>query len=82
LKNIILKPAYIIQEGVTDLELYEGRKYTLRASVLLHNKKLYLYKNLVRFIHYDLYNPSSIDTKVHVNHLSRLPLLSDTRILT
>lgn len=82
-----LNPKYIIQEGVTDLDLFDDRKYTLRVFGLLHDKKLYMFRHFVRFMHYDRYNANSTDVKVHVNHLikygseHRLPIVSDEPLI-
>ena len=89
IKKINLKVNYIIQEGVTNLDLFENKKYTLRVYFLIHNKKLFLYSDMIRFIHHANYDANSCDVRVHVNHIldkigkveKRMPLINDKNII-
>lgn len=65
IKNLKLKRGYLIQEGVTNLDLYNNKKYTSRIIVLLHNKKMYFYKKYYSLIHKSEYNSKSLDSTVH-----------------
>lgn len=66
LKSIEISPRFIIQEGITDLDLYKGYKYTLRVFTLLHNKKFYLYRGLKKRVHNEKYNKEELNYDAHV----------------
>lgn len=77
LRSIEISPRFIIQEGITNLDLYEGYKYTLRVFTLLHNKKFYLYRGLKKRVHNEKYDKKELNYASHVsgsNYSERIPL--------
>ena len=46
LRSLEISPRFIIQEGIMDVDLHEGCKYTLRTFILIHNKQMYLYNKI------------------------------------
>ena len=77
LRSIEISSRFIIQEGVTDLDLYKGYKYTLRVFTLIHNKKFYLYGGLKKRVHGEKYDKNSLDYSIQVcgsNYSERLPI--------
>src|SRR5690606_4025692 len=62
------KPGYIIQEAVEDIDLIEGRKYTIRAYVLVANNAVYLFPDAVVVIHGKLYDPSDRSPEAQFLH--------------
>ena len=77
LRSIEISPRFIIQEGMTNLDLYEGYKYTLRVFTLLHDKKFYLYRGLKKRIHNEKYNKEELNYAAQVcgsNYSERIPL--------
>ena len=66
LRSIEIGPRFIIQEGMTNLDLYEGYKYTLRVFTLLHDKKFYLYRGLKKRIHNEKYNKEELNYAAQV----------------
>ena len=80
LRSIEISPRFIIQEGITNLDLYEGYKYTLRVFTLLHNKKFYLYRGLKKRVHNEKYNKEELNYAAQVcgsNYSERIPLYLD-----
>jgi len=80
LRSIEISSRFIIQEGVTDLDLYKGYKYTLRVFTLIHNKKFYLYGGLKKRVHGEKYDKNSLDYSIQVcgsNYSERLPIYLD-----
>ncbi|MFC0445814.1 tubulin--tyrosine ligase family protein [Pseudidiomarina halophila] len=68
LKSLELPKFHFIQEQVDEIELYEGRKYTARAYVFIHDKKLYVFDDGFVMIHGTPYNDKSIDFATQVDH--------------
>ena len=86
--SLKLKENYIIQEGVTDIDLTPDlKKYTIRSYILLFNKKMYLYTDMIKIIHHSIYSELNPDLKIHVDHQvrngynPRVPLKGDQRII-
>ena len=80
LMSIEISPRFIIQDGITNLDLYEGYKYTLRVFTLIHNKQFYLYRGLKQRVHGEKYNKNSLDYSIQVcgsNYSERLPIYLD-----
>ena len=80
LRSIEISSRFIIQEGVTDLDLYKGYKYTLRVFTLIHNKKFYLYGGLKKRVHGEKYDKNSLDYPIQVcgsNYSERIPIYLD-----
>jgi prolyl 4-hydroxylase len=63
-----LPPDYIVQAGVTDIRLVEGRKFTTRIYALIWNRGLYLYNDGFLVIHGVPYRPDSTDYAVQIDH--------------
>ncbi len=62
-------PQYnIIQEGIENMSLIKGRKFTSRIYVLIWNKTLFLFDEGFILIHAPLYIPGSTDYAVQVDH--------------
>ncbi len=59
---------YIIQEAVQDLALIEGKKFTLRAYVLVNQGQLYLFPAGIIVLHGAAYDPGSKDPMVQFEH--------------
>ena len=80
LKSIEISENFIIQEGITNLDLYQGYKYTLRIFILIHNQKLYLYSGIKKRIHNEKYCKNTLNYNIHVcggEYLERIPLYLD-----
>jgi hypothetical protein len=67
LKILQISEKFIIQEGITDLDLHDGYKYTLRIFVLIHDKKLYLYRGIKKRIHGKKYDMNSTEYNIHIS---------------
>ena len=59
---------HIIQEGIEDIALIRGKKFTCRIYVLIWNKSLYLFDEGFALIHAPAYRPGSTDYTVQVDH--------------
>ncbi|SBS31137.1 Tubulin-tyrosine ligase family protein [Marinomonas aquimarina] len=59
---------HIIQAGVTDLALFDGRKFTARAYCLIWNHTIYLYQNGFLVVHGREYDANSTDYAVQIDH--------------
>ena len=68
LANIDLKTNHIIQAGVTELALFEGKKFTVRVYCLVWRHKIYLYQNGFLVVHGVAYDPDSTDYRVQIDH--------------
>ena len=68
LHSFELKPNHIIQAGVSDIALYEGRKFTTRVYVLVWHGALYLYNNGFIVVHGVPYVEGSTDYAVQIDH--------------
>lgn len=68
LSKIELPENYIVQAGVTDLALFNGRKFTARAYCLIWNQTIYLYQNGFLVVHGREYDPNSTDYAVQIDH--------------
>ena len=58
----------IIQEAIQDLLLKDGKKFTLRVYVLVHEEKVYLFQDGIVVLHGAAYDPRSVDPKVQYDH--------------
>lgn len=58
----------IIQEAVQDLLLLDGKKFTLRVYVLVHEANVYLFQDGIVVLHGATYDPKSVDPKVQYEH--------------
>ena len=68
LKSYELGSTEIIQTAITDLDLMNGCKYTIRAYMLFHNNQMYIYDDACCIKHADPYDPHNTDHSVQVNH--------------
>lgn len=68
LSNHCIPPHSILQEAITGLRLYEGRKFTSRVYLMIWNRELYLYANGFLLVHGATYQPNSTDYAVQIDH--------------
>ena len=78
LRSLEISPKFIIQEGIMDIDLHEGCKYTLRTFILIHNKQMYLYNKIKKRIHNKLYDEKTLD---YFSQICGYPKSASTRIL-
>ena len=62
------KPGCIIQEAVQDLLLLHNKKFTLRAYVLVHRGRLWLFPAAIAVVHAAEYDPQSLHSSVQFDH--------------
>ncbi|KAJ9466424.1 putative beta-tubulin polyglutamylase [Diplonema papillatum] len=63
---------YVIQRGVSRLNLIDGKKWTIRSHVAVtHDLKLYCHRDGVVIVHADDYNPESLQRSVQILHNNR-----------
>lgn len=80
LKSIEISNKFIIQEGITNLDLYKGYKYTLRVFTLIYDNKFYLYTGIKKRVHNEKYIKDSTNYSAQVcgsNYLERIPIYLD-----
>ena len=59
---------YVIQQGVRDVQLIRGRKFKIRAFVLLLSDwSAWVYRESLVVLHEKPYNPDSTDRDVHIS---------------
>ena len=63
-----LPPHHIIQEGIEDIALIQGKKFTCRTYVLIWNSAVYQSDEGFALIHAPPYRPGSTDYAVQVVH--------------
>lgn len=68
LANVELSADQIVQAGVTELALYDGKKFTVRLYCLIWEQKIYLYQNGFLVVHGRAYDPNSTDYAVQIDH--------------
>ena len=64
-----LPPHHIVQAGVPNLALIDGKKFTTRIYVLIWNGATYLYDNGFLMIHGIPYDAASTDYRVQIDHV-------------
>lgn len=69
LSEVELPQNYVIQAGVQNLALIDGKKFTTRIYVLIWNGRSYLYENGFIVIHGAAYDEASTDYDVQIDHL-------------
>ena len=82
LRSFEIDPKFIIQEGIMDVDLYQGYKYTLRTFLLFHDQKIYLYRGLKKRVHNEKYDTKSLNYSANVcgsNYLERIPIYLDNK---
>jgi hypothetical protein len=60
---------HVIQAGVQNLALIDGKKFTTRIYVLIWNGATYLYDNGFLMIHGTVYDETSTDYAVQIDHV-------------
>ena len=70
LERYKLSPDAIIQEGATDFALVDGRKWTIRAYVVVHGGRLYVSRHFNGFKHPSRYNPDADAADLEQQHIS------------
>lgn len=65
---ITLEPGQLVQRGVENIRLIDGRKFTVRVYVLVWNGEVYLYDDGFAVIHGVPYEPGSTDYTVQIDH--------------
>ena len=68
LEDLTLEKNYVLQKGVTDLALIDGKKFTTRIYCLIWNGEIYLYKEGFVVVHGVAYDPASTDYQVQIDH--------------
>lgn len=68
LHTVTMEPNEIIQAGVTNLALLDGRKFTCRIYVFLWAKRVFLFKEGFMLIHKEKYSVNSKSYRVQVDH--------------
>lgn len=68
LKDYILPQFHLLQAGVEDLALMDGRKFTVRIYVLLWNRQVFLFDDGFVLVHGTAYVRGSTDYNVQVDH--------------
>ncbi|MEL6554549.1 MAG: hypothetical protein AAFQ63_13925 [Cyanobacteria bacterium J06621_11] len=58
----------IIQAGIENIQLIEGKKFTARVYLLIWNKRVYLFDDGFALIHAPTYEAGSTDYSVQVDH--------------
>lgn len=81
LKTVVLEKDQIIQEGVTQLSLFNGRKFTVRIYCFIWNQKIYLYKNGFLVVHGVDFDSNSTDYKVQIDHTGYLKLDGQVKLV-
>jgi prolyl 4-hydroxylase len=73
---------YVIQEAVRDIALLDGKKFTLRLYVLIHEGCFYLFQDGLVVLHGAVYDSESADPKVQYIHAGYMDLEPDVKIST
>jgi prolyl 4-hydroxylase len=68
LKDYALPKYHLLQAGVEDLALLDGRKFTARIYVLLWNRQVFLFDDGFVLVHGPAYVRGSTDYSVQVDH--------------
>ncbi|RUO62515.1 hypothetical protein [Pseudidiomarina insulisalsae] len=63
-----LPPHHFIQQQVDDIELVDGKKYTARAYVFVHDQKVFLFDDGFVMIHGKPYDPKATDFATQIDH--------------
>ena len=70
----------IIQEAIQDLLLQDGKKFTLRVYVLVHEANVYLFQDGIVLLHGAAYDPQSVDPKVQYEHVIYMDRQTDVQL--
>ena len=66
-KNSVLDD-HIIQEGIIDIKLLDGKKFVLRPYVIVYNKRVFMAKDVLCIIHGSVYDSTSTSHAVQIGH--------------
>jgi len=86
LAGIELGELDIVQQAITAVKTYEGRKFTLRGYVLICRGQVHAYPEAILVAHGAAYDPHSTDFTVQVDHSgyiesgSRITMLSTAQL--
>jgi len=75
------EPGFVIQEALTDVALYQGRKFTLRTYVLVHEASVYWYPDSFLVVHGATYDPATPDAAAHFSHIGYMQPDSPIRLV-
>lgn len=69
-KDIIQNPGnnFVIQEGISSIDLWNNRKYVIRSYIFIWNKQAWLHKKAWAMIHGKDYVENSVDFDIQINH--------------
>ena len=81
LSLIELEDDYILQEGITDLALIDGKKFVTRVYLLCYNKSLFLSDKAFCVIHGEPYERDSTSYDVQINHAGYIDKNSSIRLI-
>lgn len=81
LSVMALEDDYILQEGITDLALIDGRKFVTRIYLLCWDKQVFLSNKAFCVIHGELYESDSTNYDVQINHSGYAEKNSSIRLL-
>ena len=59
---------FVIQAGVRNLSLIDGKKFTARIYVLIWHGRVFLYRNGFLMVHAELFDEASTDYAVQIDH--------------
>ncbi len=68
LAGLDLGPYDILQEGIDDIRLIDGRKFVSRIYLLVWDDRVWLYRDGFHVVHGVPYVPGSTDYKVQIEH--------------
>ena len=68
LEDAELPSDFVIQAGVRNLALIDGKKFTARIYVLIWNGQVFLYNNGFLMVHAELFDEASTDYAVQIDH--------------
>ena len=68
LDGAALPSDFVIQAGVRNLALIEGKKFTARIYVLIWYGQVFLYRNGFLMVHAELFDEASTDYAVQIDH--------------
>ena len=75
------KPGYLIQEAITNIALFNEKKFTMRVYVLVYHNMVYWYPEGFLVLHARSYDREALDSRIHFNHSGYMDRLSDVQLL-
>ena len=76
----VFQKGFIIQEAITDLDLIDERKYTIRAYVLVAHDRVYLYPQATLVVHGVPYQADDLSAEVQFLHEGYMRSDSEVRM--